>query len=84
MYELSISQKALKALRKAALEIASKIRERLNDLAENPFSTPNVKKLTKHPGYRLQVGDGRILYVVEERLLVVHVITIGHRKDVYR
>ena len=84
MYELRISQKALKALKKAPPEIASRIRERLNELAENPFKAPNVKKLTKHPGFRLRVGDWRILFMVEERILIVQVIMIGHRKDVYR
>ena len=84
MYELRISQKALKALKKAPPEITSRIRGKLNDLAENPFGIPNVKKLTKHPGFQLRVADWRLLYVVEERIPVVQVIAIGHRKDVYR
>ena len=45
---------------------------------------PNVKKLTGHPGYRLRVGDWRVLYLVERQILVVQVIEIGHRREIYR
>ena len=83
MYELRISQKAIKSLRKAPPEIGSRIRRKLDELKENPFKSPNIKKLTKHPGFRLRVGDWRILYLVEERILVIQVISIGHRRDVY-
>ena len=45
---------------------------------------PNVKKLTGHPGYRLRVGDWRVLYLVERQILVVQVIEIGQRREIYR
>ena len=64
--------------------MAARIRARLDELAENPFAVPNVKKLTGHPGYQLRVGDWRVLYLVERDVLVIYVIEVGHRKEIYR
>ena len=84
MYELRFSLAAAKVLKKAPREVAVRIRLKLDELAVDPFNTPNVKKLTDHPGYRLRVGDWRVLYLVEREVLVVQVVEIGHRKEVYR
>ena len=83
MFELRISQTAAKSLRKAPREVAARIRRKLDELAGDPFAAPNVKKLTG-PGYRLRVGDWRVLYLVEREILVVYVIEIRHRKEIYR
>ena len=84
MFNLRISQAAAKSLRKAPREVAARIRARLDELAEDPFAAPNVRKLTGHPGYRLRVGDWRVLYLVERGVLVIYVIEVGHRKEIYR
>ncbi len=84
MVELRISQAAAKSLRKAPAQIAARIRRKLDELADDPFADANVEKLTGHPGYRLRVGDWRVLYLVEREVLVIHVIEIRHRKEIYR
>lgn len=84
MYELRFSGAALKALKKAPRDVAGRIRNKLDELARDPFSAPNVKKLTGHPGYRLRVGDWRVIYIVRNQELVIMVIGIGQRKEVYR
>ncbi len=71
-------------MRKAPRETVARIRSRLNGLALDPFHAPNVKKLTNQPGYRLRVGDWRVLYLVEQEVLVIYVVDVGHRKEVYR
>jgi mRNA-degrading endonuclease RelE of RelBE toxin-antitoxin system len=43
-----------------------------------------VEKLTGQDAYRLRVGDYRILYEVQEKILLVLVVKIGHRREVYR
>jgi mRNA interferase RelE/StbE len=44
-----------------------------------------VKKLKSFEGfYRIRVGDYRVVYSVEEQLLLLLVVTAGHRRDVYR
>lgn len=84
MYALRFSTAALKALQKAPADAAGRIRARLDELARDPFAAANVKKLTSHPGYRLRVGDWRVIYLVRREEVVVHVVDIGQRKEVYR
>ena len=46
---------------------------------------PGVQTLTNSDNlYRIRVGDYRVIYQVEKRLVLVTVIRIGHRRDVYR
>lgn len=84
MYALRFSTAALKALRKAPADVSGRIREGLDELARNPFSAPNVKKLTNHPGYRLRVGDWRVIYLIQKEAVVIYVVDIAQRKEVYR
>lgn len=77
--------KVLAKLAKADRRFLKKIDRAILDLAENP-NPSNCKQLACEdpPLYRLRVGDYRILYHIETEVLVVLVIHIGHRKDVYR
>ena len=72
--------KELKALPK---EIIQRIVQAVEDLAEDPFPF-GVKKLlgTEHT-YRVRVGDYRVIYHALTKTLVIEVIRVGHRKDVY-
>lgn len=84
MYSLRFSTAAIKALRKAPSETAKRIRTKLDELARDPMAAPNVKKLTNHPGYRLRVGDWRVIYLLQHGELVIQVVDLGQRKEVYR
>ena len=77
--------KALTKLAKADRRLLKKIDQAILDLAENP-NPINCKQLAGEdpPLYRLCVGDYRILYHIEADVLVVLVVHIAHRKDVYR
>jgi mRNA interferase RelE/StbE len=58
----------------------------IDSLAENPFS-PGAKKLQgmKNPPYwRVRVGDYRVLYQVQKQEVVVLVVKVAHRREVYR
>lgn len=57
--------------------------EHIRQLAENPHP-PGCEKLSGQEKYRLRQGSFRILYTIEDRELVVTVVKVGHRKDVYR
>lgn len=63
------------------------VRERIlravSRLALAPHATTNVKAL-KGGGYRLRVGDYRVLYETKDELLLILVVRIGHRREVYR
>ena len=66
--------------RNNAVLIANKIKE----LASGPKKMRNIKKLTNHPGYRLRVGDWRVVYTINENELLIHVINIKTRGEVYK
>lgn len=84
MYKIIFSKKADKALRKMPRNIALNISKKIKELADNPHKMLNIKKLTKHPGYRLRVGDWRIVYTVHENELLVHIVNVKSRGEVYK
>ncbi len=64
---------------------AQLIREKLGRLADDPFArNPNVTKLQERPGYRLRVGDWRVIYEIEGERLIILVLRIAPRGGVYR
>ena len=85
MYRILFTKSADKALRKMPRDIARQIRERLDHIAEDPYAKhPNVTRLQNRPAYRLQLGDWRVIYEIEGEELVVLVLRIGIRGEVYR
>jgi len=61
-----------------------RLRARIDRLAENPCPS-GVKKLAGEEGlYRLRSGDYRVVYTVQDEVLVVLVLKVGHRREVYR
>ncbi len=70
---------------RAPRAIALRIRNRLRSLAHDPFAlNANVRRLSARSGYRLRVGDWRVLYEVEPARITIWVIDIGPRGDIYR
>lgn len=65
-------------------DIALNIGKKIKELANNPGGMRNVKRLTNHPGYRLRVGDWRIIYTINENELLIHIINIKTRGEVYK
>jgi len=54
-------------------------------MAMDPYARhPNVTKLQNRPGYRLRVGNWRVIYEIEEEELIILVLRIGSRGEVYR
>ena len=60
-----------------------RIAERIRQLAEDP-RPPGSQKLSGRDRYRIRQGVYRIVYSIEDDLLIVVVVRVGHRKDVYR
>lgn len=64
---------------------ASLIREKLEQVAVDPFAAyPNAKKLQGREGYRLRVGDWRVIYEVKKKEVVIIVLKVAPRGEVYR
>jgi mRNA interferase RelE/StbE len=64
-------------------ELYRRLRAAIDQLCLNPHP-PGCKKLAGRPGYRIRVGDYRIVYRMIDRELVIVIMAIGDRKDVYR
>ncbi len=76
---------AVKALSGMDPAIAKRVRAKILALAQNPVApNNNVKKLTGIEGYRLGVGDCRVVYTLRRQILTVIVVRVGHRSEVYK
>jgi len=64
--------------------IQARILRSLHRLAAGPRSAANVKALRGGGRYRLRVGDWRVIYTLRDDVLVVLVVRIAHRREVYR
>ncbi len=85
MYHILFTKQADKALRKMPRNTAQLIRGKLDQLAEDPFArNPNVTRLQGRLGYRLRVGNWRVIYELEEDQLIILVLRIAPRGGVYR
>ncbi|MCB8934230.1 MAG: type II toxin-antitoxin system RelE/ParE family toxin [Anaerolineae bacterium] len=85
MYQVLYTKQAKRALLKLPHSVAQNIREKLTTIAQEPYSRHhNVTKLQNRPGYRLRVGDWRVIYDVDNGKLIILVLKIASRGEVYR
>ena len=82
LYEVIFSKKAKKQLSKLEKDIRERIVSALERIRIRPEAY--VKKLVGDPGYRLRVGDYRIILDIQKDKLIILVIKIGHRKGIYK
>lgn len=82
-YRITVKQSVSKDLRKIPKADVKRILEAIQTLAENP-RPPQSKKLSGQERYRLRQGSYRILYSIEDERLVICVVKVGNRRDVYR
>ncbi|MCP4360710.1 MAG: type II toxin-antitoxin system RelE/ParE family toxin [Chloroflexi bacterium] len=85
MYEVTYLKQAERKLLKMPRNLSKRIRKKLGQIAENPYAQHNnVTKLRNHPGYRLRVGDWRVIYEIQDGELIILVVKIAPRGEVYR
>lgn len=82
-YRIEVRPAALRELRKLDLDVRPRIEGAIALLAEEP-RPPASRPLRGRPGYRVRVGDYRIIYTVQDDVLLIVVVTLGHRRDVHR
>jgi len=82
-YEIVFKKSVSKDLKKIPKKDVLKVLKVIRSLAENPRPS-GVKKLSGQEKYRLRQGDDRILYAIEDDKLVITVVKVGNRRDVYR
>ena len=82
MYELISSPNAFKSLEKLEKSVQERITSALGRLRIRPESC-DIKRLVGMPGYRFRVGDYRVIIDLDQNKLMILVIKIGHRKNIY-
>ena len=83
-YEVQILPKAARQIKALSVEVRQDISLTIQSLANEPRPI-GVKKLSGEKDiYRVRVGNYRVLYRIVDKVLVVVVVSIGHRREVYR
>lgn len=84
MYEIEFSKQAIKDLRSIDKNYIATMFEKLKLLAINPYDkTLDIKKLKGLAAYRLRVGEYRVIYEIEKNKLVITIIKVQSRGNVY-
>ncbi|MCB0113951.1 MAG: type II toxin-antitoxin system RelE/ParE family toxin [Caldilineaceae bacterium] len=85
MYRVLFTKEAAKSLKQMPRNTARRVQEKLAILAQDPYASQNnVTKLQNRPGYRLRVGDWHMIYELEGEQIVILVLKIAPRGEVYR
>ena len=85
MYKIFYTAQAAIVLLKMPRNMAQIIREKIEQVAADPFaSIPNAAKLQGRAGYRLLIGDWRVIYEVNQDEIVIIVMKIAPRGEIYR
>jgi len=85
VYAIKLKPKAERFLKSQDDKTVGLVMEKLRALARDPFApNNNVKKLVKQQGYRLRVGDIRVVYHIHKNILIILVINIGFRGEIYK
>ena len=81
-YSVEIKKSAAKEIAKLQKPVLKRVLEKIQALASEPRPA-GCKKLSGDEKYRVRVGDYRILYKIEDDVLIVYVVKVGHRQSIY-
>jgi mRNA interferase RelE/StbE len=82
-YNIFILRRAQKELSELPTEAYERVRDNIFALAEYP-RPPSCVKLTNREGWRIRIGDYRVIYDIDDKQRIITVLAIGHRRDIYR
>lgn len=82
-FRIELRPAAIRALKKIHPEDKERIQGAIALLGQNP-RPPKAVALSGRPGYRVRVGDYRIIYTIQDDVLLVVVVNLGHRRDIYQ
>lgn len=82
-YKILFTRQSEKDLSNLPQSDFKKVQNAITKLADNPRPHKS-KKLTGRDGWRIRIGDYRAIYLIEDNNLIVIVVEIGHRKEVYK
>ena len=82
-YELEVLTSAKRGLAALDGSVRRRVAARIDSLCEEPRPS-GCKKLTGSEYWRIRIGDYRVIYSIEDDKLIVLVVGVGHRREVYR
>ena len=83
-YSVEFKKSAAKTLRKLPQSVQKRIIDKLSEIENSPPPSVETKLNGNIPFHRIRVGDYRIIYEIQNDILVILVVKIGHRKDIYK
>jgi mRNA interferase RelE/StbE len=83
-FRIKFTKSAAKALEAIPRKDQKKVARKIESLAANLPSPARTKMKGNNPFHRVRVGDYRIIYEIQNEILLILILKIGHRKDVYR
>ena len=82
-YSILIKTSAAKELEQLPDKPRRQLAKKIDALADQP-RPPGCEKLSGQDLYRIRQGDYRVVYSIEDEVLTIHVVRVGHRREVYR
>ena len=83
-YRIEFARKALREFQNLPAQVKKRLKPKIDALGQNPRPR-GVKKIEgKENLYRIRVGDYRVIYEVQDKVLLVLVVKLGDRKDIYK
>ena len=85
-YTVRLTKPAVKYYEKLPPKLKNKVKEVINQLRENPYAIPNVKPLegSNQDDFRICIGSLRLIYRIHNDSLIIIVLDIGPRGDIYK
>lgn len=82
-YKIIIENKAEKELRKLAKPVRQRLASAIDGLAGNPRPAAS-RKMVGSTGFRLRIGDYRVIYEIDDAIVTIYIVKVGHRREVYK
>ncbi|WP_018952846.1 type II toxin-antitoxin system RelE family toxin [Thioalkalivibrio sulfidiphilus] len=83
-YRIEWKQSARKELRKLDRPLVSRLLKAIESLAKEPRPPGSKKLLGSDHTYRVRIGEYRVVYSVLDSILIVQIVAVGHRRQIYR
>jgi mRNA interferase RelE/StbE len=84
IFRIEFTKSAAKQLRSIPKSDQKRIAKKIDALSENTPDPTQTKMKGNNPFHRLRVGDYQIIYEIHDETLLILIVKIGHRKDVYK
>lgn len=83
MFKVILKKRVHKQLKKLDKDLVKQIFDTLDRLSNDPYSSSDPLKGRLKGGWKFRIADYRIIYEVQHKQLIIMVVAIGHRKDIY-